>query len=200
MDNEPIGEMEDYEVVIALPLPVTVRTVEQRSPSVDMLDKLKEMLVDRGILSIAALRAMPTNPDIPFMKMLQSSLSDLQYLVANMHDRIMEDGKIALFLQDLLDMRNAIVHMNNVTSDIEKGKDVSKLAEEGMDKAVADGRACVVSLDNMDSIDVDILHTMAHKVAEVKGIEFSCLEHGLSKTKIVTWLKKHAFGIEGVAN
>lgn len=193
-------DMEEYEVVVTLPLPITIRTVEKRAPSFDVLDKIKEMMTDRGILSIAKLRAMPTNPDMPFMSMLKASLRDLKILVINMHDKIMEDGKLALYLKDLLSMRNAIIHMNQLTNDIEEGKDMSAAHEEGLNKAVAEGRASILTANNMEDVDVEILHAMAHKVAEAKDIEFSCLEHGIDKAKIIEWLRRYAFGIEGAAN
>ena len=54
--------------------------------------------------------------------------------------------------------------------------------------------------DNIDDVPIELLHSMAHTVAEKIGISFDCLEHGMDRSKIVTWMKKHAFGVEGKAN
>jgi hypothetical protein len=193
-------EMEEYEIVVALPLPTSIRTKEMRQPSMDLMGKLADMLLKEGVMRLATLRVMPTNPDVAPAAAVKDTLRSLQTLVTNLHDNVLDDGKMSLFFNDLCAVRDAVKNMKRTVAAIEGGDDLSKQAEEGLAKAAAEGRVRVITPENIDDVPIELLHSMAHTVAEKIGIDFDCLEHGMDRDKIVTWMKKHAFGVEGKAN
>ena len=69
-----------------------------------------------------------------------------------------------------------------------------------MSSEMKKGMTFIVTLENLDEVPVAILHDMAHAVADKLGVEFDCEAHGDDKGKLVTWMKRYAFGLEGVAN
>ena len=193
-------ETEDYQIILTMPLPVRMRTEEGRSPSIDLMSKLADVLLRDGFLQAATVQPMPTNPDINVMPMLNDSLLVLKHIVTNMHDGVMDDGKMSLFYSDLCAMRDAIISMGKTVKAMQDKDDLTGLDEAGLAKAAKDGRVRVVTPDTIDDVPIELLHAMAHKVADELKIEFECLEHGMDKNKIIEWMKKHAFGIEGRAN
>lgn len=193
-------ETEDYQIVLTMPLPVRMRTEEGRSPSIDLMGKLTDVLLRDRALQTATVQPMPTNPDINTMTMLNESLIALRHIITNTHDGILDEGKMSLFYSDLCAARDAVISMGATVMTMQNKEDLKERAEAGLAKAAKDGRVRMVTAETIDDVPVDILHTMAHKVADELNIEFNCLEHGDNKNKIVEWMKKHAFGIEGKAN
>lgn len=191
---------ETYEVVVSLPLPTRMRTEEKRLPSLDMLAKLADMLQRDKNTQHATVKAMPTNPDVDHEVALVSMLTGLQVMIANLYDRILDDGKMSLFFKELCSVRDAIKSMQETTMEMASGKDMSDQAEEGLMKAVSEGKVRLVTPENIEAAPVDILHALAHTVSERLGIAFDCLDHKMDKESLVAWLKKHAFGMEGKAN
>jgi hypothetical protein len=191
---------ETYEVVVSLPLPVRARTEEKRLPSLDVLAKLADMLQRDRSMQQATVKAMPTNPDVDPVVAFDSILLSLQILLANLYDRVLEEGKMSLFFGELCSVRDAIKSMQETAKKLTNGEDMSDQAEEGIRQAVAEGKVRLVTPDNIDLAPVEMLHALAHNVSEKLGITFDCLDHRMDKDGIVAWLKKHAFGIEGKAN